>query len=271
MSLLRRKPTRPREARPDQGRARRADLRPPLPRAEPGGDRPRGGDPGLAVGCPTSRSPSTSRSPAAATSCTPRSENATTLKPNSPVRIAGVNVGEVTSVEPEGNMAEATFTVADEGLPIHKDATITIRPRLFLEGNFFLDLQPGSPSAPDLSSGRPSRSPRPPTAVQIDQILTSLQKDTRKSLKRALAGYGKALNQAPTAAQDATQDPDVQGLTGGRGDQPDLPLRRQGGSDDCDRQPGAPRPAPARPLEPDPRPARPVHQARLDRRVAAAT
>ena len=50
-------------------------------------------------------------------------------------------------------MAEATFTVDDEGLPIHKDATVTIRPRLFLEGNFFLDLQPGSPSAPDLSSG----------------------------------------------------------------------------------------------------------------------
>jgi phospholipid/cholesterol/gamma-HCH transport system substrate-binding protein len=143
-------------------------------------------------------------------------ENATTLKPQSPVRIAGVNVGKVTSVSSaKGNMASVNFTVSNDGLPIHKDATITIRPRLFLEGNFFLDLQPGSPSAPDLSSGSTIPVTQTQTAVQIDQILTSLQKDTRDSLKRALAGYGKALNQQPTAAQDATQDPDVQGLTGG--------------------------------------------------------
>ena len=132
------------------------------------------------------------------------------------MRIAGVNVGKVTSVEPEGNKAEVTFTVSDEGLPIHEDATIAIRPRLFLEGNFFLDLHPGSPSAPDLSSGSTIPVTQTTTAVQIDQILTSLQSDTRTNLKRALAGYGDALNAAPTAAEDATQDPDVQGLTGGR-------------------------------------------------------
>src|SRR5205823_9741668 len=47
------------------------------------------------------------------------------------------------------------------------------------------------------------------------QVLTSLQSNSRTDLKRALAGYGTALNQEPTAAQDATQDPDVQGKTGG--------------------------------------------------------
>ena len=49
------------------------------------------------------------------------------------------------SVKPKGNMAEATFTVTDEGLPIHKDATVALRPRLFLEGNFFLDVSAGKP------------------------------------------------------------------------------------------------------------------------------
>jgi phospholipid/cholesterol/gamma-HCH transport system substrate-binding protein len=141
-------------------------------------------------------------------------ENATTLKPNSPVRIAGVNVGKVNTVEADGNVAEATFTVSDQGLPIHRDATITLRPRLFLEGNFFLDLRPGSPSAPELDSGSTIPMTQTTTAVQIDEILTSLQSDTRTNLKRALEGYGKALNAAPTAAEDATQDPDVQGLTG---------------------------------------------------------
>jgi ABC-type transporter Mla subunit MlaD len=151
--------------------------------------------------------------------------NATTLKPNSPVRIAGVNVGSVISVEPKGHMAEATFTVTDEGLPIHKDVEVALRPRLFLEGNFFLDVSPGSPSAPDLSSGATIPVTQTHTAVQIDQILTALQSNTRQDLRRALIGYGKAVNQAPTAAQDATQDPDVQGY-GRRGDQPVLPLRR---------------------------------------------
>ena len=130
------------------------------------------------------------------------------------MRIAGVNVGKVSSVEPEGNMAEATFNVSDDGLPIHEDATIKVRPRLFLEGNFFLDLHPGSPSAPELDSGSTIPTTQTTTAVQIDEILTSLQSDTRTNLKRALEGYGEALNAVPTAAEDAAQDPDVQGLTG---------------------------------------------------------
>jgi ABC-type transporter Mla subunit MlaD len=140
-------------------------------------------------------------------------ERAANLKPQSPVRIAGVNVGEVTSVEAHGDVAQATFTVSDVGQPIHEDATITIRPRLFLEGNFFLDLQPGSPSAPELTSGSTIPSTQAATAVQLDEVLTSLQQDSRKSLQRALAGYGGALNSEPTAAEDASQDPDVRGLT----------------------------------------------------------
>ena len=139
--------------------------------------------------------------------------NATTLKTNSNVRIAGVNVGRVTSVEPEGRMADVEFTVSDDALPIHRDATITIRPQLFLEGNLFLDVHPGSPSAPDLSSGSTIPVTQTATAVQLDQILTSLQSNTRVNLKRALAGYGTALNASPTSAEDSAQPPEVQGLT----------------------------------------------------------
>src|SRR4051794_8157357 len=140
-------------------------------------------------------------------------ENATTLKPQSPVRIAGVNVGKVTDVTSKGDMAEATFTVDDEGLPIHDDATVTIRPRLFLEGNFFIDLRPGSPGAHDLSSGDTIPVSQTATAVQLDEILTSLQQSNRGDLKRALIGYGDTLTHVPTAAEDKTQVPAVQGKT----------------------------------------------------------
>jgi virulence factor Mce-like protein len=141
-------------------------------------------------------------------------ENATTLKPNSPVRIAGVNVGQVVGVDKgPGHTADVTFTVDSEGQPIHKDATITIRPRLFLEGNFFLDLRPGSPQASNLSSGGTIPVSQTGTAVQLDEILTALQKNNRLDLKQALKGYGDALTHAPTAAEDKTQDPAVKGKT----------------------------------------------------------
>src|SRR5689334_8601545 len=82
-------------------------------------------------------------------------ENAATLRETAPVRIAGVNVGKVTSVErdPNSDLVNVTFSVDSEGQPIHDDAEVEIRPRLFLEGNFFLDLRPGSPSAPELQDG----------------------------------------------------------------------------------------------------------------------
>lgn len=137
--------------------------------------------------------------------------NATTLQPNSPVRIAGVNVGKVTDVVSDGDNAKVTFSVNDNGLPLHQDAEITIRPRLFLEGNFFLDLRPGSPSGPDLPDGGSIPITRTATAVQLDEVLTSLQTPDRKNLARLLDGYGSALVDKPTPAQNVGQDPDVQG------------------------------------------------------------
>jgi ABC-type transporter Mla subunit MlaD len=140
-------------------------------------------------------------------------ENAATLSPNSPVRIAGVNIGEVTEVEEHGDQAEVTFTVGEEGLPIHEDATVEIRPRLFLEGNFFLELEPGSPSAPVLDDGDPLKATQTATAVQLDEVLAALDQPIRADLRDLLEGYGTALTYEPTAADDADQDPDVRGET----------------------------------------------------------
>jgi phospholipid/cholesterol/gamma-HCH transport system substrate-binding protein len=140
-------------------------------------------------------------------------ENAATLRTTSPVRIAGVDVGEVTGFELRGDVAEVTFTVDDEARPIHEDAEIKIRPRLFLEGNFFLDVSPGSPSAPELPDGGEIPVTQTATAVQLDEVLTALQLDSRRDLQRLLEGYGTALNYEPTPADDADQDPDVAGET----------------------------------------------------------
>src|SRR3954470_22495912 len=82
--------------------------------------------------------------------------NAANVKPGAAVRIAGVEVGKVKSVSAaNGNSGTSRMKIEilDKGLPIHKDAEIKLRPRIFLEGNMFVDIQPGSPSSPDLKSG----------------------------------------------------------------------------------------------------------------------
>jgi phospholipid/cholesterol/gamma-HCH transport system substrate-binding protein len=139
--------------------------------------------------------------------------NAVRVSKKAPVRIAGVNVGKVIGVERKGNASVVTFTVDDEGRPIHNDAAVSIRPRIFLEGNFFLDVDPGSPSAPELDNNGEIPLSRTSTAVQLDQILTSLQKPERANLQAFLEGLGSGFLYAPTAQDDLTQDPDVQGKT----------------------------------------------------------
>jgi hypothetical protein len=118
------------------------------------------------------------------------------LKPRSPVRIAGVDVGKVMKVEPveDGKgAAEVTMEVQEKGLPIRKDAELKIRPRIFLEGNFFVDLEPGSPSAEELEKGEVIPVTQTASPVQFGDLLTALQRDTRTDLQIFLREYSKGL------------------------------------------------------------------------------
>jgi phospholipid/cholesterol/gamma-HCH transport system substrate-binding protein len=142
-------------------------------------------------------------------------QSANSIRKNSPVRIAGVLVGKVKSVQgqPGTNAAVVTMSINKDGLPIHSDATAKIRPRIFLEGNFFVDLTPGTPTAPDLQDGDTIKITQTATPVQLDEVLTSLQSDTRQDLKVLLDGLSTALNSKPTAAQNAASDPSARGQT----------------------------------------------------------
>jgi phospholipid/cholesterol/gamma-HCH transport system substrate-binding protein len=143
-------------------------------------------------------------------------ESANNIRVNSPVRIAGVEVGKVKKVEPlQGtNAAVLVMDLKKDALPIHTDATAKIRPRIFLEGNFFVDLQPGTPGSPDVPSGGIIKVSQTSTPVQLDQVLTALQGDSRADLQHLLHGLNVALNAKPTAADDADADPSTRGKTG---------------------------------------------------------
>ncbi len=131
---------------------------------------------------------------------------------NSPVRIAGVNVGKVTGVDhltagsPGFDQATAnadgkssgqqatlvTMEITDTGLPIHQDATMKLRPRLFLEGNLFVDVHPGTPESPSIDDGSTVPESQTSVSVQLDQVLSTLQADVRANLQTFLHQLGDA-------------------------------------------------------------------------------
>ena len=146
------------------------------------------------------------------------------VRPDSPVRIAGVNVGTVTGVQPctndnpacggidngdttqvstRGNpsgggatgvqAAIVTMEITSEGQPIKDDATFKLRPRLFLEGNLFVDVNPGSPESPEAADGHTFPVTQTAASVQLDQVLTSLQGGVRRNLQIFLKEFGNSL------------------------------------------------------------------------------
>ena len=119
--------------------------------------------------------------------------SANNIQPKSPVRIAGVTVGAVKEVKAlkGGKGATLTMEIKKTGLPIHKDAEMKIRPRIFLEGNFFVDVQPGTPSADKVHSGDTIPVNQTSTPVQLGDVLTALQSDTRSDLKTLIEEYAQ--------------------------------------------------------------------------------
>ena len=134
---------------------------------------------------------------------------------SSPVRIAGVEVGEVTKVEhtsPGAQSATVTMAIRDEGRPIHADATAKIRPRIFLEGNFFVDLAPGSPRRRRArrrrdDPGRRARRPRCSSTRCSRRCKSDTRNDLRDDLRRARRGAGRRRRARPSTTRCATSPP----------------------------------------------------------------
>jgi virulence factor Mce-like protein len=143
-------------------------------------------------------------------------ENAPPIQKNQAVRIAGVDVGKVSGVEAlrgDSPAVEVTMKLDDEALPIHENAEVKVRPRIFFEGNLFMDIRPGTPDSPEAEDGYTIPASQTSAPVQIDQVLGTLQTNTREDLQKLLIGYGDAINGEPQPGEDDDQVAEVQGLT----------------------------------------------------------
>jgi phospholipid/cholesterol/gamma-HCH transport system substrate-binding protein len=108
------------------------------------------------------------------------------------VNIAGIKVGDISDVSLEGGSAIVTMQIDDQYAPlIHRDATMLLRPRTGLQ-DMTVELDPGRKGdAVEEGTTIPVAQTEP--NVQPDQILASLDGDTRNYLKLLVQGAGDGL------------------------------------------------------------------------------
>jgi phospholipid/cholesterol/gamma-HCH transport system substrate-binding protein len=110
------------------------------------------------------------------------------------VNVSGVQVGSVSGVKlsPDG-VAEVSMSIDSKWSHlIHTDATALIRPRTGLD-DMFIELNPGTKRAPVAKQGFTIPVSNTNPVVDPDQILSSLDADTREYLELLINGAGPGL------------------------------------------------------------------------------
>jgi phospholipid/cholesterol/gamma-HCH transport system substrate-binding protein len=128
--------------------------------------------------------------------------SAAQLRPGSEVRIGGRKIGVVNEISRGPGHSSLVGMDLDSGAPaIRRDAHLTLRPRLALEGNAYIDVQPGTPRAPVLATG--GRVPLNQTAVsvQLDQVIDIFDAPTRGGFQDAVKEFGDALGTRPPSSR----------------------------------------------------------------------
>jgi phospholipid/cholesterol/gamma-HCH transport system substrate-binding protein len=115
------------------------------------------------------------------------------------VNVAGVEVGEISRVRLEDGKAIVTLKLEENSVPVYRDASVLLRPKTGLK-DMVAELTPGTKDAGELEEG--DRIPIGQTSpdVNLDEILSVLDGDTRSYLQlllsdaaRGLEGNGRAL------------------------------------------------------------------------------
>jgi phospholipid/cholesterol/gamma-HCH transport system substrate-binding protein len=109
------------------------------------------------------------------------------------VTIAGVQVGQIGGVSLRNGRAVVTMNIYKQYAPIYRNATVLLRPRTPLK-DMYLSLDPGTRSAGRVPDGGmlPDGSTQPD--VDLSEILSSLDSDTRNYLVLLLSGGAQAFH-----------------------------------------------------------------------------
>lgn len=129
---------------------------------------------------------------------------ATQLAEQSDVRISGVNVGKVQSIElaPNGKQALASVSIEDQYAPLPESTRAMLRTKTLL-GETYIELTPGSRKSPNLPDGGTVPEANVAESVQLDEIFRTFNARTRAAFKEwmqeaavAIGGQGQNLSYA---------------------------------------------------------------------------
>ena len=131
-------------------------------------------------------------------------QEATQLAEQSDVRISGVSVGKVQTIEesPDGKQAQATIDIEDKYAPLPRGTRAILRTKTLL-GETYVELTPGNRNGPTLHDGDSLARANVAESVQLDEIFRTFDKRTRAAFQEwmqegatAIAGQGQSLSTA---------------------------------------------------------------------------
>src|SRR5947209_4642481 len=117
-------------------------------------------------------------------------DSADGLYPGSDVLIAGAHAGSVRDISLDGSQTLVTIAVDDAYAPVHRDATVTVRPKSLL-GEKYVALDPGRSDT--LPSGSQLPNTQVARAVELQDVVNSLDQPTREKLRTLLISLGGGL------------------------------------------------------------------------------
>ena len=129
---------------------------------------------------------------------------ASQLAEQSDVRISGVDVGKVESIElgPQGKEAVALLNIDDKYAPLPRSTRAMLRTKTLL-GETYVELTPGSKGEPPLEDGGTLPSANVAESVQLDEIFQAFDPKTRRAFQTwmqeaavAIEGQGQNLSYA---------------------------------------------------------------------------
>jgi phospholipid/cholesterol/gamma-HCH transport system substrate-binding protein len=140
---------------------------------------------------------------------------ATQLAQEADVRISGVNVGRVKKIDLGQGRTDATIELDDQYAPLPQDSRAILRQKTLL-GETYVELTPGTDTAPKIPEGGRLETTQVASTVELDEILRSFDKKTREGFQtwqRDLgmgiegqgAGFSDFLGVLPEFAQNTNQ------------------------------------------------------------------
>jgi phospholipid/cholesterol/gamma-HCH transport system substrate-binding protein len=107
------------------------------------------------------------------------------------VDIAGVQVGDIDSVDLKNGVAVVSMNIRNKYKPIYRDAHMLLRPKTGLK-DMIVELDPGTRSAGALPEGGTIPVQNTAPDVNLDEVLSSLDNDTRTYLQILVNAGGEA-------------------------------------------------------------------------------